>query len=196
MYVTRPISMYKRDPGALLEPPLGPNSGPRNQASSFSLGQELDHHIHKTFSSTKSKLSRQALGCNDTLRARLPCFNFPLSNDSSESTVVGKWYCPFMFLKEGMRFKEQMRMSMFYEVTLKQRLEKVFLKENGKNGEDTVLVDVVVKTKVVKVAGKDVVWDENGVVDKVLWFRSFDDDGREVSVGLSLEMVERMKWEQ
>ncbi|RDX84453.1 hypothetical protein CR513_34494, partial [Mucuna pruriens] len=27
MYVTRPISMYKRDPGALSESPLGPNSG-------------------------------------------------------------------------------------------------------------------------------------------------------------------------
>lgn len=27
MYVTRPLSMYKRNPGALSEPPEGPNSG-------------------------------------------------------------------------------------------------------------------------------------------------------------------------
>lgn len=139
---------------------------------------------------------REALGSNDPLRSKLPDFNFPLSNASSESVVVGKWYCPFMFLKEGMNVKEQMKVSTFYEVTLVQRWEKIFSKENGNSGESTVLIDVVVQTEVVKVAGRDGVWDENGVVERVLWFRGFDDVGREISVGLSLEVVERMKWEQ
>ncbi|KAJ1412033.1 hypothetical protein SESBI_20672 [Sesbania bispinosa] len=140
----------------------------------------------------------QALGSNDSLRARLPDFIFPLSNDSSGSVVVGKWYCPFMFVKEGMRLKEQMKMSVFYELTLEQRWEKMFSKENnGSSGEDVaVLVDVVVQTEVAKVAGRDAIWDNNGVVDGVLWFKSFDDVGAEISIGLSLEIVEGMKWEQ
>ncbi|XP_020223936.1 uncharacterized protein LOC109806017 [Cajanus cajan] len=138
----------------------------------------------------------EALGPNDSLRSKLPHFNFSVSNGSSESVEVGKWYCPFMFLKEGMGLKEQMKMSMFYEVTLVQRWEKIFSKENENSGEDTVLVDVAIQTEVVKVAGRDAVWDENGVVEGILWFRSFGDDGREMRVGLSLEVVGRMKWEQ
>ncbi|XP_057447982.1 uncharacterized protein LOC130739642 [Lotus japonicus] len=136
----------------------------------------------------------KALGCNDSLRSKLPDFNFSLSNHCSESVVVGKWYCPFMFVKEGMKLKEQMKMSVFYELTLEQRWEKVFSKENS--GKNVVFVDVNVQTEVVKVAGKDAVWDENGVVDGVLWYKSFDDAGAETSVGLSMEIVEGMKWEQ
>ncbi|CAJ1932162.1 unnamed protein product [Sphenostylis stenocarpa] len=138
----------------------------------------------------------EAAGSSDSLRSKLPDFNFPLSNDSSISVVVGKWYCPFMFLKERMGLKEQMKMSMFYEVTLLQRWEKIFSKENGISGEDTVLVDVVIQTEVVKVAGRDAVWDENGVADRVLWFKSFEDAGKEICVGLCLEVIERMQWEQ
>ncbi|CAK8536957.1 unnamed protein product [Lathyrus sativus] len=136
----------------------------------------------------------QALGSNDSLRAKLPNFNFLLSNDRSESVVVGKWYCPFMFVKEGMRLKEQMKMSVFYELTLEQRWEKIFSKENS--GEGGVLVDVDIQTEVAKVAGKDAVWDENNLVDGVLWFKSVEEVGEEISVGLSLQLVEGMKWEQ
>ncbi|WJX56821.1 hypothetical protein P8452_42444 [Trifolium repens] len=138
----------------------------------------------------------QALGSNDSLRSKLPYFDFPLSNVRSESVVVGKWYCPFMFVKEGMKLKEQMKMSMFYELTLVQRWEKIFTKENENNGENNVLVDVVIQTEVAKVVGKDAIWDENGLVDGVLWFKSVEDVGEETSVGLSLEVVKAMKWEQ
>jgi hypothetical protein len=134
----------------------------------------------------------QALGSNDSLRSKLPYFDFPLSNVRSESVVVGKWYCPFMFVKEGMKLKEQMKMSMFYELTLVQRWEKIFTKENENNGENNVLVDVVIQTEVAKVVGKDAIWDENRLVDGVLWFKSVE----ETSVGLSLEVVKAMKWEQ
>ncbi|RDX84452.1 hypothetical protein CR513_34493, partial [Mucuna pruriens] len=61
---------------------------------------------------------------------------------------------------------------------------------------DGIPPDFLRRKEAVKVAGRDAVWDENGVVDRVLWFRSFDDVGREISVGLSLEVVERMKWEE
>ncbi|CAI8587679.1 unnamed protein product [Vicia faba] len=135
----------------------------------------------------------QALGSNDSLRSKLPDFNFPLSNDRSELVVVGKWYCPFMFVKEVMKLKEQMKLSPFYELTLEQRWEKIFTKENS--GEGGVLVDVNIQTEVAKIAGKDAVWDENRLVDGVLWFKSVEEAGEE-SVGLSLEVVEGMKWEQ
>ncbi|XP_061340731.1 uncharacterized protein LOC133287185 [Gastrolobium bilobum] len=138
----------------------------------------------------------EALGLNESLRSRLPDFNFSLYNDRSDSVVVGKWYCPFMFVKERMKLKDQMRMSAFYVLTLEQRWEKIFSKENGNSGENGVLVDVVIQTEAAKVAGKDAVWDENGVVDGVLWFKSYDGEGAETSVGLSVEIVERMKWEQ
>ncbi|XP_057447984.1 uncharacterized protein LOC130739643 [Lotus japonicus] len=135
----------------------------------------------------------EALGSNDTLRSRLPDFNFPLSNDCSESVVVGKWYCPFMFVKEGMKLKAQMKMSVFYELTLEQRWEKIFSKEKSEEKENAALVDVVVQTEAAKVAGRDADWDENS---SMVVFTSFDDVGVETRVGLSLEVVEGMKWEQ
>ncbi|XP_027191940.1 uncharacterized protein [Cicer arietinum] len=138
----------------------------------------------------------QALGSNDSLRSKQPNFNFPCSNDCSESMVVGKWYCPFMFVKEGMNLKEQMNMSVFYELTLEQRWEKIFSKENENSEEGVVFVDVVVQTEVAKVRGKDAVWDENRLVDGVLWFKKFVDVEKDASVGLSVEVVEGMKWEQ
>jgi hypothetical protein len=139
---------------------------------------------------------KQALGSNDSLRSKLPNFDFPMSNDRSESVVVGKWYCPFMFVKERMKLKEQMKMSMFYEVTLEQRWEAIFSKENENNGENNVLVDVAIQTEVAKVAGREAVWDENRLVDGVLWFKSVEHVGKETNVGLSLEVVKAMKWEQ
>ncbi|KAL2349041.1 hypothetical protein Fmac_003041 [Flemingia macrophylla] len=304
MYVTRPISMYKRDPSALSEPPLGPNSGylviwdlppayrcfglcedpkikhlpfpqDKNLTTIYTTtsGEHTDTYTDKVLflpvlnqplssncyyvirregrhqgfandvkprplapsddyqqveimkkrhgfqaksvapdgippdflrrkgwrvnaTTPRNYHLNEALGSNDSLRSKLPHFNFSLSIASSESVVVGKWYCPFMFLKEGMGLKEQMKMSTFYEVTLVQRWEKIFSKEDRKSGEDSVVVDVVVQTEVVRVAGRDAVWDENDVVGRVLWFRSFGDDGREMRVGVSLEVFERMKWEQ
>ncbi|CAL0308027.1 unnamed protein product [Lupinus luteus] len=137
-----------------------------------------------------------ASGLNESLRAQLPDFNFPLSNNQSESVIIGKWYCPFMFVKEGMRLKDQIKKSVFYKLTLEQRWEKVFSKENSNSGEVAVFVDVVIETDAAKVAGSDVVCDENDVQERVVWFKSFDEKGAEKSVGLSLEIIERMKWEQ
>ena len=97
-----------------------------------------------------------------------------------------------MFVKEGMALKEQMEISMFYELTLEQRWEKIFSKENENSKESGVFVDVVIQTEDAKVEGKDAVWDENILVDGVLWFKSVE----EKNVGLSLEVVEGMKWEQ
>ncbi|VVA35352.1 PREDICTED: (DUF1262) [Prunus dulcis] len=143
----------------------------------------------------------EASGLNSSLRASLPAFDFPLSHDCSEAVFVGKWYCPFMFIKEGgVKLKDQMKKCMFYEISLEQRWEKIFdsINENveGKN-KGAVFVDAFVQREVVFVGGSEAIWDERNVSGEgFMLFKSFDGVGRETSVGLSMKIVERMKWEQ
>ncbi|KAG6654034.1 hypothetical protein CIPAW_05G117900 [Carya illinoinensis] len=135
----------------------------------------------------------EALGLDTTLRARLPDFNFPLSYKSSQNVVVGMWYSPFMFIKEGTP-KDQMTRSMYYEITLEQKWEQVFSCENSESQSNVVVVDAILQREEVLIAGMEVV--DLNVVDGVMWFKSFGNGGGEVSVGLSMLVVERMKWEQ
>ncbi|KAI9085711.1 hypothetical protein K1719_032317 [Acacia pycnantha] len=139
----------------------------------------------------------EALGINPTLRSKLPPFTFSsASGRSSEPVVIGKWYCPFMFVKEErVSVKDQMKRSVFYEMTLERRWEKVFSKENsGKSNE--VFLDVEVKTEVAKLDdGREAVLEEGRVGEEgVIWFRSLERGERKV--GLSMAIVERMRWEE
>ncbi|KAJ0094778.1 hypothetical protein Patl1_16576 [Pistacia atlantica] len=137
----------------------------------------------------------EAPGLDSTLRARLPDFNFPLPNKASKSVVVGKWYCPFIFIKES-SLKQQIKNSMYYEMTLEQRWEQIFASENSHNRENVVVVDVAVPTEVVSFGGVEGVPDEKNVVDGMMWFKSSINAGGELSVGLSTLIIERMKWEE
>ncbi|KAJ3677510.1 hypothetical protein LUZ60_003234 [Juncus effusus] len=67
----------------------------------------------------KSYQLNEALGLNNTLRSHLPKLDGP------ESHAVGRWYCPFFFVKEERSLKEQMERSIFYEVTLEQFWEQI-----------------------------------------------------------------------
>ncbi|KAF7827894.1 uncharacterized protein G2W53_019058 [Senna tora] len=148
----------------------------------WTLCSTTPHHYHLV----------EALGLDPSLRAKLPPFTFPSSSSSSEPVVIGKWYCPFMFVKEeGVKVKEQMKRSVFYEMTLEQKWEKVFSKENNNNtNNEDVFVDVVVKTE-------GSVWEEGKFGDDgVMWFRSVNSEGEEKRVGLSMAIVERMRWEE
>ena len=145
------------------------------------------------------RLKNQALGLNSSLRTALPSFNFlSLNDDSSASVVVGKWYCPFMFVKEVMKLEDQVKKSMFYEMTLEQRWDKVFECENLENEGKLVSINVVVETEDVCVERRKAVWDERNVNNSVMWFRSINELGGEECriVGLNMAIVERMKWEQ
>ncbi|XP_054822951.1 uncharacterized protein LOC129321261 [Prosopis cineraria] len=94
-------------------------------------------------------LSQQASGLNSSLRAQLPDLDFSSYLDCSEQ-VVGKWYCPSMMVKEhGTRSKNKNNKSMFYEMTLEQRWDKVFSKENNNDG-NTTEKKVVVEVEVAK----------------------------------------------
>lgn len=107
--------------------------------------------------------------------------------------VVGKWYCPFMFVMDG-TVGDQIKKSMYYGMSLEQRWERIYTRENNGKEGDKVTLDVVMQNKVISVAGKEAV-DAN-VADGVLWCRSVGDMRGENRVGLSLAIVERMKWEE
>lgn len=143
----------------------------------------------------------EAQGIDTTLRASLPELNFPILNKSSNPVVVGKWYCPFVFIKEGApkTLNDERRKSMYYyEMTLEQKWEKMFASDNINytEGKKTVVVDAVVKKEVITVSGWEAKRDERNGADGVVWFRSCNNLGEETSVGLSEGIVERMKWEQ
>ncbi|KAM5567569.1 hypothetical protein ABKV19_015573 [Rosa sericea] len=142
----------------------------------------------------------EAPGLDSSLRARLPDFNFEVSNASSNPVVVGKWYCPFMFVKEGsLTPKDQMSSTRYYEMTLKQTWEQIFACDSDANEENNaVVVDVSVENEFVSVAGNDVeaVHEERDMANGVIWYRGFNKVGGESIVGLSLAILERVKWEQ
>ncbi|GFQ01383.1 hypothetical protein PHJA_002282200 [Phtheirospermum japonicum] len=139
-----------------------------------------------------------AQGLDPILRARLPDFDFSLSQKSSQPLVVGKWYCPFIFVKEGkLNLKDQMKRSMYYEMTLEQRWENIFACRNNNNSDDTkVAIDVVLENEEVFVGMSKAEWNERSVVDGVIWYMSYGPRRENLSVGLRVEIVERMKWEQ
>ncbi|WRX15447.1 Protein of unknown function DUF1262 - like 2 [Theobroma cacao] len=281
MYVTRPLSMYKKFPSTLaLPPPEGPNSGilvildeeaeptccfglcksheldglpfPQNKKIElrYSSGSGQHEHVYhkpvafipvldQPLSSNRYYVLKprgrhkgggfvaksvapdgvppkflrrkgwgvsistphgfrlgEALGLDTALRARLPEFNVPLSCKSSEPVVVGKWYCPFIFIKDG-RPKDQMARSMYYEMTLEQRWEQIYACDNGYNEDNVATVDVTVEREVVRVDGMEVLQNiGREMLDGVMWFRSSNQVGGEVAVGLSMAIFERMKWEQ
>ncbi|XP_050374803.1 uncharacterized protein LOC126792427 [Argentina anserina] len=144
-----------------------------------------------------------APGLDASKRSGLPGFDFPLSKDCSEAMVVGRWYCPFLFIKEGgLELKHQMKQCMFYEMRLEQRWERIFDKynEGNSNNANAVFVDAFVQREAVLVAGSEAFYDNHDTInvidDGFMWFKSYDGVGGERSVGLSLKIVERMKWEQ
>ncbi|KAM0010436.1 hypothetical protein Hdeb2414_s0006g00209341 [Helianthus debilis subsp. tardiflorus] len=141
----------------------------------------------------------EAKGINDSLRSRLPDLSFPPSTKSSNHVVVGKWYCPFVFIKEQ-QLSEQVKNSMYYEMTLEQKWEQVFEHEKEHNNEGNVVsVNVVVRSEAVFIGESQIeaAWDERNVVDGTIWFTCVGgNNGREESVGLNVAIVERMKWEE
>uniref|UniRef100_A0A1J3JQ69 Insecticidal crystal toxin domain-containing protein n=1 Tax=Noccaea caerulescens TaxID=107243 RepID=A0A1J3JQ69_NOCCA len=122
------------------------------------------------------------------LRYELPGFD--------KSVVVGKWYVPFLFVKEG-DAKDQMKKSMYYSMTLHQRFEEVFFCENVDDDKQfEVVVDVEVETEVVKLEGEKIARETKGVAsDGVVWFSTVSGTGQE-KIGLGIVVLERMKWEE
>ncbi|XP_010681354.2 uncharacterized protein LOC104896317 [Beta vulgaris subsp. vulgaris] len=136
----------------------------------------------------------EAQGIDSSLRAHLPNFDFLSSEACSKSVVVGKWYCPFMFIKEG-REKDQLKKSMFYEMTLEQRWERIFAAERSNSEGKLVTVDVMVPTEMVRIAGQEAAQEERNDDRKMMMFKTIV-DGKVMEVGLSSLIVERLVWEE
>lgn len=110
------------------------------------------------------QLDDDASGLDHSIRQRLPEFNFPLSRDRSDAVLVGKWYCPFVFVKEpDLAVHIQMRTTTFYKMTLKQQWVKIFSCKNNSSssdvtagrGNNSVSVDVNVEKEVADVEGSE-----------------------------------------
>ncbi|PON44538.1 hypothetical protein PanWU01x14_266160 [Parasponia andersonii] len=145
----------------------------------------------------------EAPGLKSSLRAQLPNLDFSSSSTSSDTVVVGKWYCPVMFVKElgVIKLKEQMKKSVFYEMTLEQRWDKIFGCDNVGTNMRVVCVDVLVNKEEACVDGKEAICDWRHVDDGVIWFKTSsdgvegDDQSRRL-LGLSALIMNRMKWEE
>ncbi|KAL3835206.1 hypothetical protein ACJIZ3_009942 [Penstemon smallii] len=128
-----------------------------------------------------------------------PPHHFELSEArgiNSTLLIVGKWYCPFMFVREG-RIRDQVERSMYYEITLEQRWEQVF--RCKKSSDESSPVTFEVEKEEVFIAGMCIaMWSEKNVADDgVVWFTSCGTElGGCSGLGLRVEVVERMKWEQ
>ncbi|XP_010044325.2 uncharacterized protein LOC104433329 [Eucalyptus grandis] len=133
-------------------------------------------------------LDNDAPGVNDSQRSKLPSLDFSIERKSLDPVVVGKWYCPFMFIKDG-EVGDQIKTSAFYEMTLQQRWEQVHVCENHASEGNAVDVDVLVQKEAITVFGEKA--GEGDVSDGVVWFRS-----KRGGIGLGMAIVERMRWEE
>ncbi|KMT08387.1 hypothetical protein BVRB_6g140660 [Beta vulgaris subsp. vulgaris] len=151
--------------------------------------------IQRSTANSKDFILEEANGLDTSLRKHLPSFNFSLSRAPPEPVCVGKWYCPFMFIHDA-KLKDQMNNSVYYEMTLEQRWERIFTAESSYNQGSSVMMDVVVPIQEVAIGGKDAVLvDERSTDNKVIWFRSVG-NGEQLTIGLNKVIVERMIWEQ
>lgn len=137
----------------------------------------------------------EAHGIDPSLRTHHPKFDFPIGSKHSIPTVVGKWYCPFMFIKETSSLEEQMKKSMFYEMHLEQFWEEIYAQENLGNEGNAVEVKGSVPKEAITLFGEEPVGGDTLVDNGMMWFRPLDHGRKGTEVGLSLAIVERMKWE-
>ncbi|XP_072979882.1 uncharacterized protein [Typha angustifolia] len=128
----------------------------------------------------------EAAGLNDALRSRLPELDFPISS-------IGKWYCPFVFVKEARSLKEQMSKATFYEVSLDRSWEEVYVLENFHGDAKVVQMKATTRSKRVLLDGQEAV--QEGQADGFVWFKNVMGSNGE-RVGLSLVVWERMRWEE
>lgn len=138
----------------------------------------------------------EALGIGSSLGERLPDFNFPIFNVQSPYVIVGKWYCPFGFVREKAGVKRQMKKTILYSMTLEQWWEEIYSCGNVNNGGNSVTVNEYVQREVSLVGGFEAVKDDRNGRGGFSWFKVYNPNGRRgvVSVGLSHEVVENMKW--
>lgn len=160
--------------------------------------------------SYKFHLSK-APGLNISLLQELPELNVPLYSKCSTPIIIGKWYCPCVFVKdEAHRVKEQMRKSMFYELSLNLRWEQIYacgkesvamdisqdIHQSSGHRENNIVVVVNqrVKRLVSLVCGVEAEKDEDRLdAEGFVWFKAKEQHRSKVGVGLSLAILEKIR---
>ncbi|KAG9448684.1 hypothetical protein H6P81_008649 [Aristolochia fimbriata] len=141
---------------------------------------------------------QEANGVDFALRNRHPDFEFPGSDKRRSSAVVaGRWYCPFMFIKEDDTTpKDQMEKSPFYEITLERYWEQIYVcdQNSHSNPENTVTMNTSLQIEVVRLFGEEVMAEDIRVGDGWARFRTRK-SGAERNVGLSSVVLDSMRAE-
>ncbi|WVZ15441.1 hypothetical protein V8G54_013007 [Vigna mungo] len=121
----------------------------------------------------------EALGVDASLREQLPDFNFPISRKRSAPVTVGKWYCPFIFVRDGTRMRQQIKKSMYCSMTLEQRWEEVYScgSEESERGDGVVAVNVSVEREMVMVSGIKATRNGSSHYWKCVDYRRYITDG-------------------
>ncbi|MQM22790.1 hypothetical protein Taro_055848 [Colocasia esculenta] len=139
-------------------------------------------------------------GVDGSLRARLPRLDFPIGG-RPEAVVVGRWYCPFVFVREGrLKPKDQMKQSTYYTMELEQSWEDLSRRENATaGGRAPVLVAEGVRTEDVVLWGRCEVKEERDVKDGFMHFSPEEKKKKKKRMGgvaLSMAIVEKVRWEE
>ncbi|KAG9153746.1 hypothetical protein Leryth_005877 [Lithospermum erythrorhizon] len=124
----------------------------------------------------------------------LPRLDFPIHAKRSDPIVIGRWYCPVVFMKEETKVSEQMQRSLFYEVTLKQWWEEIYSCENESRSKANIVnVNVNVKRRMVLINGMEAVKGNGKDDDGNVWFKVKECHGKKASVGLCCVMFEKLR---
>uniref|UniRef100_A0A0E0LUY5 Uncharacterized protein n=1 Tax=Oryza punctata TaxID=4537 RepID=A0A0E0LUY5_ORYPU len=164
--------------------------------------------VSKTMRTSSYDLADDAHGMDWQLRRRMPDldgFGVGARGSPPSVVVVGRWYCPFMFIRDGeRRLKDQVKRCMFYEMTLEQSWEEIYTFDNAYRSRSTsstnneVAVSATVRRSTALLGGTDAVQEVSPqVVDGVMWFRpaAATNSGAAAGVGLDMVVWEKMKWE-
>ncbi|KAI3863301.1 hypothetical protein MKW92_019783 [Papaver armeniacum] len=138
----------------------------------------------------------EALGLDVSLRTRLPPEPVhQMSSKDSTPVVVGEWYCPLLFIREGIP-KEQMKNSLFYKMTLEQSWEEIYSCENFNSAGNFVSVNMTLQKETIRLFGNEAKNNSAQSGDGFIWYRHVNSNTEGSELGLSAAIVEKMKWVQ
>ncbi|OVA06430.1 hypothetical protein BVC80_479g3 [Macleaya cordata] len=92
--------------------------------------------------------------------------------------------------------KDQMKNSLFYEMTLEQTWEEIYTCGNDNTTGNFVSICVTLQKEAIMLFGEEAVKDDTPGVDGFIWFRHVMHNEEGSRLGLSIAIVEEMRWIQ
>ncbi|CAN6448625.1 unnamed protein product [Victoria cruziana] len=137
-------------------------------------------------------------GLDVCLRSKTPDFDFPMSQKGSSTVTVGEWYCPFLFIREFgalMNPENQMKESLLYRMRLEQQWVEIFSVQNH-HKSIYAPVKTSFRTEEALIGEDKYTVTESDMTDGMLVLRGRTEFGTLVGMGLSQEIIEKMRNEQ